>query len=121
MTYSKTLEDFGATDIDPSDENKPGFSIGKAVRNASFHSLDPEHLGECQRLVFECLLKHPKGLNDKGIRDETGLPKTSVCARRNELMKLNLVGSCGIGYFPDYKGRLRANTLWSIISNGGTI
>ena len=126
LTYSKTLEDFTDDNEiypDGKDAVTPSFKLGEAVRNVSYKMVqeDKEHLGECQRMVLECLLKHPKGLNDKTIAKETGLPKTSVCARRNELMSLGLVSSGGVGYFPDYRGRLRANTLWVIKNNGGGV
>jgi len=105
------LEEFKAGYIDEQDP----IDMGKAVRNANFHMMDTEELNNGQRIVLEELLKHPDGINDKGVAVNTGLPLSSVCARRNELMQQGLVASVGIGYYPDYKGRLRPNTLWGIV------
>jgi len=105
----------------PLEEFKAGFpdenpiGMGKAVRNANYHMMDSSEVNKCQRIVLEELLKHPKGTNDKGTAVSTGLPLSSVCARRNELVKMGLVAAIGIGYYPDYKGRLRPNILWGIV------
>ena len=102
------------TGLEEWDENKP-IDMGKAVRNINYHMMDAEELGNCQRIVFEELQKHPKGLNDKGTAVNTGLPLSSVTARRNELVKMGLVESKGQMYYADYKGRTRLNNLWGVV------
>jgi hypothetical protein len=89
--------------------------IGKAVRNTNYHMMDSVELNNGQRIVLEELLKHPDGINDKGIAVNTGLPLSSVCGRRNELMKQGLVAAIGIGIYPDYKGRFRPNITWGVV------
>ena len=88
--------------------------VGKAVRNINYHMLDGSEINRCQRLVLEEILKNPDGTNDKGIAVNTGLPLSSVCARRNELVKMGLVSAIGIGFYPDYKSRLRPNKIWGV-------
>ena len=89
--------------------------LSESVRNTNYHMLDSSEINKCQRLVLEEILKNPKGTNDKGIAVNTGLPLSSVCARRNELVKLGLVKAIDVGFYPDYKGRLRPNTLWGVV------
>jgi len=96
------------------DEQNP-IDMGKAVRNTNYHMLDSSEINNCQRIVLEELLKHSDGINDKGIAANTGLPLSSVCARRNELMQQGLVASVGVCVYPDYKNRMRPNTLWGIV------
>jgi hypothetical protein len=110
MTIQAPLEEFKAGFPDEQD-----ISIGKCVRNINYHMLDNEELNNCQRIILEEIIKHPKGINDKKIAANTGLPLSSVCARRNELMQQGFVKSVGVCFYPDYKNRLRPNTLWGIV------
>lgn len=89
--------------------------MGKAVRNTNYHMMETEELNNGQRIVLEELLKHPDGINDKGIAANTGLPLSSVCARRNELMKQGLVKWVGTCVYPDYRNRMRPNSLWGVV------
>jgi len=100
---------------DPEFEIKNPIDIGKAVRNTNYHMMELDELNNGQRIVIEELLKHPDGINDKGIAANTGLPLSSVCGRRNELIKQGLVAAISIGFYPDYKGRLRPNITWGVI------
>jgi len=111
MGIQTGLEEFKAGY--PNEQNP--MDMGKAVRNTNYHMLDSSEINNCQRIVLEELLKNPEGNNDKGTAVNTGLPLSSVCARRNELVKMGLVAAIGVGYYPDYKGRLRPNTLWGIV------
>ena len=110
MAIQTPLEEFEAGYPDEQD-----ISISKSVRNINYHMLGNEELNNCQRIVLEEILKHPKGINDKGIVASTGLPLSSVCARRNELMQQGFVVSVGVCFYPDYKGRIRPNTLWGVV------
>jgi hypothetical protein len=111
MTIQTPLEEFKAGFPDEQD-----ISLSKSVRNVNYQMLDDVEISNCQRIVLEEILKHPKGINDKGIAANTGLPLSSVCARRNELMQQGLVVSIGVRVYPDYKGRMRPNTLWGIVT-----
>ena len=109
MSIQNNLEDFDGGYPDDID-------LGKAVRNANYHMMNIEDVNNCQRIILEELLKHPDGINDKGTAANTGLPLSSVCARRNELVQLGLVSAIGVGFYPDYKGRLRPNTVWGVVT-----
>jgi len=100
---------------DPEFEIKQSQFVSKSVRNVNYHMMDSVELNNGQRIVLEELLKHPDGINDKGIAANTGLPLSSVCGRRNELMKQGLVTAISIGFYPDYKGRLRPNVTWGVV------
>jgi len=102
------------TGLEEWDEQNP-IDMGKAVRNTNYYMMETSELSNCQRIVLEELLKHPDGINDKGIAANTGLPLSSVCGRRNELMKQGLVAAIGIGVYPDYKGRFRPNVTWGVV------
>jgi len=106
MSIQTGLEEF---------EVKQSKFISESVRNANYHMLDDVEINTCQHLVFEEILKHPDGINDKGIAVNTGLPLSSVCARRNELVQHRLVAAIGISHYPDYRGRLRPNTMWGVV------
>jgi len=110
MTIQAPLEEFEAGYPDEQD-----ISLSKCVRNINYHMFDNEELNKCQRIILEEILKHPKGINDKKIAVNTGLPLSSVCARRNELIKQGFVVSVGVCVYPDYKGRMRPNTLWGVV------
>lgn len=110
MSIQNNLEDFDGGFPDEQD-----ISLSKSVRNVNFQMLDDVEISNCQRIVLEEILKHPGGINDKGIAANTGLPLSSVCARRNELMQQGLVVSVSVCVYPDYKGRMRPNTLWGVV------
>ena len=96
-------------------EKEKSIPVSESVRNANYHMMESEELDNCKRIILEELLRHPEGINDKGTAVNTGLPLSSVCARRNELVKMGLIKAVGIGYYPDYKGRLRPNTMWGVV------
>jgi len=102
------------TGLEEWDEQNP-IDMGKAIRNANYHMITPDELSNCQHIVLEEILKHPDGINDKGIAANTGLPLSSVCGRRNELMKQGLVASVGFCFYPDYKGKTRYNNVWGVV------
>lgn len=110
MSIQIPLEEFNAGYPEEQD-----ISLSKCVRNINYHMLDGSEINNCQRIVLEEILKHPKGINDKKIAANTGLPLSSVCARRNELMQQELVVSVGVCVYPDYKNRMRPNTLWGVV------
>jgi len=110
MSIQTGLEEFkaGYPNEDPID-------MGKAVRNVNYHMIDAAVISNCQRLVFEEILKYPEGVNDKDIAKNTGLSLSSVNGRRNELVQLGLVVAVGIGLYPDYKGEPRPNLMWGVV------
>lgn len=90
-------------------------SLSEIVRNEAYKKLDEVKLIPSQMKVLNVIERyHPEGINDKYIAKETGMPLSSVCARRNELIKAGLIESVGWDYFPDYKGEMHKNTLWAL-------
>lgn len=106
----RTLEDFGMSDP-IEDVSYQEMQLGQLVRNANYHMMKDD-VGPQQQLVLSCIHAHPDGICDKHIAMETGLPLASVCGRRNELIAMGFVAPMGITDIPDYKGRMRPNTLW---------
>lgn len=90
-------------------------TLSEMVRDETLRNLDKYDLCNAQLKVLEAIeLHHPDGVPDKQISNHTGMPITSVCARRNELIAVGLVESVGFDYLPDYQGKMRKNTLWGL-------
>ena len=75
---------------------------------------------EVSDIILEILdARFPKEMQNKEIEKLTGIQKTSVNARRNELMHMDLVSAKGIKRVePDYKGKSRGNTVWIAVFLG---
>lgn len=86
--------------------------VGKAVRNANYHMNEDKFKTE-RALVLQTIIMHPEGLTDREIADLTGLQRSSVNGRRNELMHEGLVRPVGIATY-DYEGRNVVNTMWGV-------
>jgi len=91
-------------------------TLSEKVRDSNYKQVmqDVEQLSTTQELVLQALQEHPEGLCDKEISKITGLPVTSVCARRNELVKMRMVASDGTIEYPDYRNHMRLVTRWRL-------
>lgn len=85
--------------------------LGKKVRNESYNNLTARHLGKCQQLVYEALSE--ESLTDSELSERTGLRRSSVNGRRNELVSMGLVIASHRKTIRD-NGRKRVNTVWRI-------
>lgn len=95
------------------DETK---TVSENVRDINYQEivLDDERLCRTQKMVYDTLQSFGV-LCDKAISEKTGLPVSSVCGRRNELVKLGLVeASPDPVEYPDYNGCIRLNTGWRV-------
>jgi hypothetical protein len=84
--------------------------ISRMVRDESYKQVmhDPET--DTQREVIESIiLQHPEGITDTELCIESGISKSSVTARRNEI---SWVKPIGIAVIYDEYGNRRMNTLW---------
>lgn len=118
MTYIKTLEDY--LDEKPVENiiPHPSIDMGKIVRDAVYHSLDPNKLGEQLSEVLEQYLSHPDGISDYDIGKLIGLPRDRVGARRHDLKKLGVpIISFGVSMNFDTS---KPNNVWGISNNGGS-
>jgi hypothetical protein len=66
-----------------------------------------------RNVIRHILLGHPEGITDMEICILTGISRTSVCARRNEIHGVTAVGLAKIINWDGGEDRL--NTLWSVI------
>ena len=75
---------------------------------------DIEELGRVQQVVYDIIRSHSKkgGITDQDIATITGIPLSSVNARRNELIKYGLVRDNGNIQYYDDRGHCRYRTLW---------
>lgn len=90
-------------------------TLSEMIRDETYKKLDDVSLTNDQLRVLHAIeIHHPEGIPDKQISKHTGLPITSVCGRRNELVHVGLVEPVGFDYFPDYSGKMRKNTLWGL-------
>ena len=92
------------------DYETPHTDVGKAVRNANYH-LHQEKPHTERGLVLQTLIQHPEGLTDQETADLTGLRRSSVNGRRNELMHEGLVHHVGVATYQD-NGRVVVNVMW---------
>lgn len=82
-------------------------------RNSSYNDTMKESKSLVQRnLVYQILCGHPEGITDMEISLFTGISRSSVNARRNEIENVKVVGLATV-FFDD--GSCRLNTLWSVI------
>jgi len=114
MSIGKTLEDFiddGSNEIYPK-QNQYNVDMGKLVRNAVYHSLDPSKKGKQMQDVLEQLLSHPKGISDYDIGKKLNLPRDRVGARRHDLKNLG-VPIISFGFDMNYDTG-KPNNKWGI-------
>lgn len=90
------------------------FDVGKEVRDANYHMITKQHLGECQALVYQTLVENPSGLTDTELSVLTGLPRSSINGRRNELVKKGLVVFSHKKKSSDYNGNMKQVCVWSV-------
>ena len=84
-------------------------------RDDSYEKLKSSNsFGDAQQKVLDALHKFGT-LDDKGIVQASGLSLSSVCGRRDELMKLGIVAEAGSRYDPQTN---RTVTLWRVIYGG---
>ena len=82
------------------------------ARDSSHRDMQIEPQTLVQRnLVFQIIKGHPEGITDKEISLFTGISRSSVNARRNEISNVGVVGLATV-FFHD--GRCRLNTLWGM-------
>ena len=90
-------------------------------RNISYRETmqDQETLSDSRQIVYDTIRSHtPKGgITDQDIAGITGLPLSSVNARRNEIndiLTLNRIVENGKIQYYDDRGRSRFRTLWVV-------
>jgi len=102
-------------------ENYFNKSVSENIRDQNYKMLlnDELHLCETQQIVYDALVDGKK--TDKEIAIFSGLPLSSVCGRRNELVKIGIVEAVGTKLMPDYKNCMHPNTLWGLTVGGFSI
>jgi len=96
---------------------EPKFSIGEAVRNASYHMHSENDLSNKRRIVYEVILVHPEGITNKEIAWELGWPINCVTGRVAELRdRFHLIEKNGIKTLPSHEGKMYPNTTWRATS-----
>ena len=86
--------------------------LGKQVRNISYKQTISNSHTDCQRnQIKETILAYPSGITDTEICVITGISKSSVTARRNEIPEVIPIG---IAKITDKLCGDRLNTLWGI-------
>jgi len=91
------------------------FDMGKQVRNISYEKTKNNPNIDIQlNKVNEVLKDHPEGVTDIEISVITGISRSSVNARRNELKNVDVVG---IAVYTDENGDSRLNSLWGLIKD----
>lgn len=89
--------------------------LSSYVRNESYKQVQRNPNTEIQRGLVECIIRgHPEGITDLEICILTGISRSSVCARRNEIPSVHAVGIAKIR--DEYGDRL--NTLWGLTNKG---
>ena len=88
------------------------FIDSKEVRDISYKAIIINNDTDIQRnLVYNAILGHPEGITDIEICLVTGISRSSVNARRNELKGVMPIG---IAVYTDEYGYCRLNTMWGI-------
>ena len=88
---------------------------GTFARDSSHKDTQGEKQSLIQRnLVYQIIRGHPEGITDTEISLFTGISRSSVNARRNEIKNIGVIGLATI-FFED--GRCRLNTLWGVKEN----
>jgi len=87
--------------------------ISTFVKNDSYKKTQENPVTGLQRsIIYKILQGHPEGITDLEICILTGISRSSVCARRNEIPNVCAVG---IAKIHDENYGDRFNTLWSVI------
>ena len=89
--------------------------LSHTVKSISYHQIinKPHTIGQ-RETVRQTIMDHPEGITDREISIVTGISRSSINARRNELGD---VGPIGLACYTDELGDLHLNTLWGIIKN----
>lgn len=89
--------------------------LSKQVRNHSYLVTMGKPDTDTQREIIESIIEdHPEGVTDTELCILTGISKSSVTARRNEIEGVIPIG---IAKYVDCDGMDRFNTLWGIKDN----
>ena len=90
-----------------------GLELGKKIRDYSYKQvINDTHTGIQRETVRNVILSHPEGVTDLEICVTTGISRSSVTARRNEIHNVVPVGIAKIRTYDGEGDRL--NTLWGI-------
>jgi hypothetical protein len=90
-----------------------GKSLGEMVRDYSYRQIVNKEDTVCQRAIIDTIINsHPEGITDLEICILTGISRSSVNARRNELDDVIPVG---FAKYTDERGNDHLNTLWGKI------
>ena len=90
-----------------------GEKLGEQVRDYNYKQVIQSEQANIQRnIVKNILLEHPEGITDIEISVESGISRSSVNARRNEIKGMVAVG---IAKIVDEINGDRFNTLWSVV------
>ena len=88
-------------------------NISKTIRDINYKQVMNDGTADIQvQQVLKTILEHPEGITDIEICIMTGISRSSVTARRNELPNVVPVGIAKITS-EDGKGD-RLNTLWGM-------
>lgn len=80
---------------------------------------DKDALSESRQIIYDTILSHTSkgGITDQDIAKITGIPLSSVNARRNEINQLiegKMITDNGKIQYHDDRGRSRMRTLWVV-------
>jgi len=113
MSIQHSLFDHGMEDrfTDPDIVSEASVDLGIAIRNSTFESIKDE-LPDRRREILELILMHPSGISSKGIsvKHLNGRALHTFSGRITELKDMGLVETCGVEYYPDHNGNMRAYT-----------
>lgn len=110
MSYEDLLPNWNKKEIKQIYLDDFDASVSKMVRNISFQQCMEDKETDKQRDIVESIInEYPEGITDRGISIETGLPISTVCARRNEIPRIIPVG---LITYTNENGRNIINTLW---------
>ena len=98
------------SELDFFEENK---ELSEQVRDINYEQvMQSEHIKIQREIVKNILLEYPEGITDIEICILTGISRSSVTARRNEIKGMVAVG---VAKIVDELNGDRLNTLWSVI------
>ena len=85
-------------------------NVSKMVRNISYEQVINDKDTDRQRDIVESIIDgHPEGVTDTELCILSGIQKSSVTARRNEIAGVEPIS---IAIYTGVDGRTRFNTLW---------
>lgn len=85
-------------------------TLGEKIRNINYiQKIDDENTSIQRNIVDKIISGHPEGITDIEICVFTGFSRSSVNARRNELIDIIPVG---YAKYTDEYGKDHLNTLW---------